>query len=112
MGIADLVKTRYTIMPGRQSITYYVEAAGGTWGAGATVTDVEKRPLSAEDQLAAGIGLEKQGCQFIVWNAQTSATPRQGDKLVDAGSVTWHVKRVDEELLGERFRLTCTKENA
>lgn len=112
MGIESIIPNRWSIVPGRETVTYYSAAAGGTWAASVSVTDCEKRSINAEAQAAAGISLNHQACIFHIWNVNITATPAIDDKLTDADSVTWHVRRVDHELLENRYRLTCVKEHA
>lgn len=109
MSIEDILPNVFSILPGLQTVTHYVMADGGTWGAGASVTDVEKRPLDATDKEAAGIRLDSEACAFAIWEANVSSTPKQGDKITDASSVTWHVRSVSSDLLENRHVCACVK---
>lgn len=102
----------HRMMPGLQSGTFYARKEDEGFGQGVPVDAAEKRPTSQRMLQTGVIGLDEETCNWMLWKeklAGGTVEPRRGDKWVDSAGVTWHVRRVDADLLGQRFRCLCVR---
>lgn len=95
-------------MPDPKAVTYYPRS-GGTFAAGQSVANAEKRPITAKEMSSIQGFLSGADIVWHIWDSSITTTPKSGDKIVDDESTTWIVKHTIEELLGQRHRLFCTK---
>lgn len=110
MGIEHMVGGLHSLMPDTKTVLFRKRIAGDNWDDGITVINAEKRPLSTENALAAGIGLDEVRAEWRLWKANLQGMePENGDKFELDGE-TWHVKRSNANLLGQCFHLACVRE--
>ena len=95
-------------MPDMKTVTFYPRS-GGTFASGQSVTNAEKRPITAKEMASIQGFLSGADIIWHIWDESVTTTPKSGDKIVDDESTTWLVKYAVEELLGQRHRLFCTK---
>lgn len=110
MGIEDLVASRWSIIPGRRTVSLYSSTASG-FGGQIVVNDAEYRPLNkgmppADHQ--AYLKIERR--TWKLWKDKVGTTvPKSHDKIVDHEGTTWMVDSVDVMLLGQVYHCSCTK---
>ena len=95
-------------MPNLKAVTFYPRS-GGTFASGQSVTNAEKRSITAKEMSSIQAFLSGADIVWHIWDESVTTTPKSGDKIVDDESTTWLVKYAVEELLGQRHRLFCTK---
>lgn len=107
------LENKYQMMPDPKTVSYS-QRSGNTWGTAADIGYFEKRnpkwsELQSHQQFI--------GQTTLVWHAWrvpfrevmgSTAKPKKGDHITFDGEL-WVVQTVAEELLGNRFRLFCTK---
>ena len=101
------IKPFADLMPDLQSVTYHPRSGGG-FGSSVSVSKSEKRWVTTREMASGNAKISGADVVWHVWSDEV-ATPREGDKIVDAEGVTWMVKYVSTELLGTRHRLYCAK---
>lgn len=98
------------VMPGTFPVTYHVLAADGSFAAGATVNQVEKRPATTRDMATGTLEARNDYATFHAWTKQLGAIePKPGDYFTDPAGVKWQIlpEGATAELLGQRWRLRC-----
>jgi hypothetical protein len=109
---ASQIAAKYSIMPGRISVTYYASLNDDLFDAAVTIDNVEAwapgGPTRTQD--AGTIAFPVSPAVFRMWTSQMSGVePKTGDKLVDDEGVIWMVDDAGSSLLGQRWMLTCTQ---
>lgn len=104
-----------TTMPGRKRVSYQSRAGEG-FGDAFSVSDVEKRTPTANDLPDGQSVLTANDSIFYVWKTNMAGiTPKTGDKFTLSEpsdpdyEVVFTVRQVSTFLLGQRYRLFCSK---
>lgn len=113
---AALLATRWSIMPGRKTLSYE-ERQGSGWGVAFTVSDAERKNPTAKDLADAQAFLSVNDTMFYVWKSKLgSVVPKPGDRLTIADSSApdngeaFTVRSVSTFLLGQRYQLVCGRQ--
>lgn len=112
MGLnANRLKSKFRMMPDRQTIAYEVISLPDTYASAVNVTDVEKRPLSIEKRSLPEIQFDVHNETFHAWKENLgSIIPKLSDRFTDEDGDVWYiVNPIDKELQGQRYRLMVTK---
>ena len=105
MTLAADIAGDYSVMDGTEAVTLTPQNPAGTPASGVTAL---RRVLSKRDLM--GIGIEPSDLVWHLWVSTLGGTvPKQGDKITDAGSVSYLIQNLELDTLGTRWRCIARK---
>lgn len=110
-----LLASKFHLMPDRQSVEYRRRTGLSTASSGSTVNNVERRNPTRRDLPSDQQYIDQVNMVFHVWKEPFEATfgagayPKKGDHIVDSDNNLWIVQDTTEELLTQRWNLSCAK---
>jgi len=106
----SILSRKFSLMPDRQTIGYSVrEVATTGWAEPVPIVDCERRwPTTKEIDVSNG-RINQGDLFWHVWTARLGGIkPKEGDRITFEGEL-WIVSFAREELIGQRWRLSCTR---
>jgi hypothetical protein len=108
---STFLKSRYRIMPRQETVTY----KPANVGVPSSVPGARQRPLSLDEQEAAGIDIEIVTCLWILPAATlvgangAPIVPKLGDSITQADGTLWFVEKADSALLKAEYKCASTR---
>lgn len=112
---SDLLASRFHMMPGRETVEYRRRTGLSVAGSGSTLANVERRNPSSRDLPSDQQYIDQVIMVFHIWKKPfqdvfgAAAYPKKGDHLIDSDNNLWIVQSTTEELLTQRWNLSCAK---
>lgn len=107
-GVAD--RLRLILPPGAlETVTLHSRLTGETGYSTESWPQTRRKPPSANEILVAQVVEGDVSVTFQLYLNGQVTMPKLGDKVTDASSVVWQVKKVQTKMMGYVFDLLCLR---